>query len=84
MIERPGPIHVSNVALIDPKDKRPTRVGIERVDGKGVPHRAPLQGEARLMARRQSATARLKSRYEQEIRPSLVERFGYSTPMQAP
>ena len=25
--------------------------------------------------------SRLKSRYEQEIRPSLVERFGYSTPM---
>jgi large subunit ribosomal protein L24 len=34
VIERPGPIHVSNVALIDPKDKRATRVGIERVDGK--------------------------------------------------
>ncbi len=34
VIERAGPIHVSNVALIDPKDHRPTRVGIERVDGK--------------------------------------------------
>jgi large subunit ribosomal protein L24 len=34
VIERPGPIHISNVALIDPKDKRPTRVGIERVDGR--------------------------------------------------
>jgi len=34
VIERPGPIHISNVALLDPKDKRPTRVGIERVDGK--------------------------------------------------
>jgi large subunit ribosomal protein L24 len=33
VIERPGPIHISNVALIDPKDKRPTRVSIERVDG---------------------------------------------------
>src|ERR1700760_488813 len=30
------------------------------------------------------ATARLKSRYNDEIRPALVERFGYSTPMQAP
>ena len=29
-------------------------------------------------------TARLKTRYLEEIRPSLVERFGYSTPMQAP
>ena len=28
--------------------------------------------------------ARLKARYEQEIRPALIRRFGYSTPMQAP
>jgi len=27
VIERPGPIHVSNVALLDPKDKKPTRIG---------------------------------------------------------
>ncbi|MBV9467148.1 MAG: 50S ribosomal protein L5 [Solirubrobacterales bacterium] len=30
------------------------------------------------------ADARLKTRYLEEIRPRLVERFGYSTPMQAP
>jgi len=30
------------------------------------------------------ATARLKTRYLDEIRPALVERFGYSTPMRAP
>jgi len=29
-------------------------------------------------------TARLKQRYLEEIRPQLIERFGYSTPMQAP
>src|SRR3984885_11498813 len=28
--------------------------------------------------------ARLKTRYNDEIRPALIERFGYSTPMQAP
>jgi large subunit ribosomal protein L5 len=27
---------------------------------------------------------RLKERYEREIKPALIERFGYSTPMQAP
>jgi large subunit ribosomal protein L5 len=33
----------------------------------------------------QAATrSRLKARYEEEIRPALIERFGYSTPMQAP
>ena len=46
VIERPGPIHVSNVALIDPKDKRPTRVGIERVDGKA--YRIARRSKARL------------------------------------
>ncbi len=34
VIEREGPIHVSNVMLIDPKDGKPTRVGVEIVDGK--------------------------------------------------
>jgi large subunit ribosomal protein L24 len=34
VIEREGPIHVSNVALVDPKDKKPTRIGIKREDGK--------------------------------------------------
>jgi large subunit ribosomal protein L24 len=33
VIEREGPIHVSNVAIVDPKDKKPTRVGIRRDDG---------------------------------------------------
>jgi len=34
VIEREGPIHISNVALVDPKDRKPTRVGIKREDGK--------------------------------------------------
>src|SRR5437764_2222699 len=31
-----------------------------------------------------TTTARLKNRYLEEIRPALIERFGYSSPMQAP
>ena len=34
VIEKEGPIHISNVMLIDPKDKKPTRVGIVREDGR--------------------------------------------------
>jgi large subunit ribosomal protein L5 len=30
------------------------------------------------------STSRLKARYLEEIRPTLIERFGYSSPMQAP
>jgi large subunit ribosomal protein L24 len=33
VIEKEGPIHISNVMLLDPKDKKPTRVGIAREDG---------------------------------------------------
>ena len=34
VIEREAPIHVSNVALIDPKENKPTRVGVKREGGK--------------------------------------------------
>jgi large subunit ribosomal protein L24 len=34
VIEKEGPIHISNVLLADPKDGRPTRIGIEIEDGK--------------------------------------------------
>ena len=30
VIEKEGPVHVSNVAIVDPKDKKPTRVGVRR------------------------------------------------------
>ena len=30
VIEKEGPIHVSNVMLVDPKESKPTRVGVER------------------------------------------------------
>src|SRR6195256_562454 len=33
VIEKEGPIHISNVMLIDPKDKKPTRVGVAREGG---------------------------------------------------
>ncbi len=36
VIEKAAPIHWSNVALIDPKDGRPTRVRFVEVDGKKV------------------------------------------------
>jgi large subunit ribosomal protein L24 len=37
VIEREGPIHVSNVLLVDPKEGKPTRLGVERdANGKRV------------------------------------------------
>jgi len=34
VIEREGPIHISNVMLVDPKEGKPTRLGIEVEDGR--------------------------------------------------
>ena len=32
VIEKEGPIHVSNVAIVDPREKKPTRIGVRRND----------------------------------------------------
>ena len=32
IVEKEGPIHVSNVMLLDPKDNKPTRIGMRRND----------------------------------------------------
>src|SRR2546421_9919286 len=34
VIEKEGPIHLSNVMIVDPKEGKPTRVGVEIADGK--------------------------------------------------
>jgi len=46
VIEKEGPIHVSNVMLVDPKDDRPTRVGVVREDG--ARRRVSKRSETRL------------------------------------
>jgi large subunit ribosomal protein L24 len=46
VIEREGPIHLSNVALLDPKDNRPTRVRIQIVEGKR--HRVAVRSGQRI------------------------------------
>jgi large subunit ribosomal protein L24 len=45
VIEREGPIHISNVMLLDPKGGQPTRVGIER------------EGDTRVRIAKRSGTA---------------------------
>ena len=34
VIEQEGPIHISNVMLVDPKTSKPTRVGVSREGGR--------------------------------------------------
>ncbi len=46
IIEKEGPIHVSNVMLLDPKDNKPTRVGIRKTDDGKRQRFAKRSGEA--------------------------------------
>jgi large subunit ribosomal protein L24 len=36
IVEMEGPVHISNVMLVDPASGEPTRVGVKREDGKRV------------------------------------------------
>jgi large subunit ribosomal protein L24 len=47
VIEKEGPIHVSNVAIVDPTDGKPTRVGVRRGEG-GRPMRISKRTSAEL------------------------------------
>jgi large subunit ribosomal protein L24 len=46
VMELEGPIHVSNVMLLDPKGGKPTRVGVERENGR--PFRVARRSGARI------------------------------------
>ena len=46
IIEREGPIHVSNVMLLDPKTSEPTRIGVEARGRPARARRASKSGEA--------------------------------------
>ena len=36
LVKKEAPVHISNIALLDPKSGKPTRIRIERKDGKKV------------------------------------------------
>ena len=47
LIEKEGPIHLSNVMPVDPKENKPTRVGTE-IDAEGKRHRVTSRSRTRL------------------------------------
>ncbi len=89
IVEKEGPIHVSNVMLLDPKDNKPTRVGVRRDEGGKRERFAKRSGasfsmEATATQTQPAPPPRLRDRYNEEVLPALVKRFRYTTPMQAP
>jgi ribosomal protein L24 len=79
VIEKEGPIHISNVMLLDPRSASPRASACRARAARACASRG-----ARTRSSTDHAAARLKTQYQDEIRPALIERFGYSTPMQAP
>jgi large subunit ribosomal protein L24 len=47
VIEKEGPIHISNVMVVDPKDGKPTRIGIE-IDDDGHRYRIARRSGTRI------------------------------------
>lgn len=45
IVEKEAPIHISNVAHIDPKDNKPTRVGFKVIEGNRKVRFAKRSGE---------------------------------------
>ena len=56
VIEREGPIHASKVMVVDPRDGKPTRVGIEEQDGKPTRVGIEVQEGRRYRVARRSGT----------------------------
>ena len=88
IIERAAAVPVSNVMIVCPTCKLPTRIGYKTKDVKGetikvrVCKRARLRAGARLMAITETYVPRLKQRYNEELREQLQEQLGLSSIMQ--
>ena len=79
VIEKEGPIHVSNVALVDPKDHKPTRVGVRRTEEGGRMRVTQALGHRDRLTWHDSRTATTT-----RSAPRWSGKFGYSSVMQAP
>lgn len=82
IISKEGPIHLSNIAIADPKDGKPTRVGF-LVQADGTKVRVAKRSGRRSMAEA-NYTPRMKSQYEDVIRKQMIEQFGYKNAMEVP
>ena len=85
IITKEAPIQLSNIALADPKDGKPTRVGSS---SRRTARRcaSPSAREKSSMAKaHETRSPRLKaSQYNETIRKALQEQFGYENEMQVP
>jgi large subunit ribosomal protein L5 len=82
IITKEAPIHLSNIALADPKDGKPTRVGFTfQKDGRRCA--SPSAREKPSMAKT-AYEPRLKKLYNENIRKALREEFKYENEMQVP
>jgi ribosomal protein L24 len=78
-----APIHVSNVAHVDPTSGKPTRVGFKTDDkGRKVAASRSVPGSPSMADAKY--TPRLKSLNDSTIREKMTKQFNYTNEMQMP
>ena len=84
IITKEAPIHLSNIALADPKDGKPTRVGFQVPEGRQEGARRQALGRSDQWLRHKLRSRASRQVYNETIRKALREQFGYKNEMQVP
>ena len=87
LVRKEAPIHLSNIAIADPIDGKPTRVGFKTLeDGRKVRCRQALGRDHQWLKaekrERLGYEPRLQKYYREVVVPKLNEQFGYKNPLQ--
>ena len=82
IIRAEAPLHVSKVAIEDPKTGKPTRVRFETRDGKKVRIAVAVRGADQWL--KPNMSPRLRADYDERIVPAMIEKFGYKNRMEVP
>lgn len=84
IVEMESPIHASNAMIVDPKTKTRSRIG-HSVDKKRQKKWESVKNQmSQLTNWKEDFMNRLQEKYNKEIIPVLMEKFGYKSVMQSP
>ena len=79
IVKTEAPVHISNLALVDPKTGKATRVGYKMEGEKKVRVAKKIRGGNTM-----TYQPRLKGLYKEKVVPALMSEFGYKNKMMVP
>lgn len=83
IVEMEAPIDASNAMIVDPKTGKPSRIG-HTIDKNGKKVRVAKKSFYYRLIGRRVIMNRLKKKYQNEIVPSLREKYNYASVMEVP